>query len=115
MLAFSAAQPTSEPEQQGDASPRSGGSAAMYRFSAICVIAVVLGALAAGPVSAQGFGVYEQGACMMGRGGAGVADPCPDGSGAFFNPAGLSFEAKLVTLGGALIGPQGTFCLLYTS
>jgi long-chain fatty acid transport protein len=81
----------------------------MYRFSAICVIAVVLGALAAGPVSAQGFGVYEQGACMMGRGGAGVANPCPDGSGIFFNPAALSVEAMQVTLGGALIGPQGTF------
>ena len=81
----------------------------MYRFSAICVIAVVLGALAAGPVSAQGFGVYEQGACMMGRGGAGVADPCPDGSGIFFNPAALSVEAMQVTLGGALIGPRGNF------
>ncbi len=81
----------------------------MYRCSAICVIAVVLGALAAGPVSAQGFGVYEQGACMMGRGGAGVADPCPDGSGIFFNPAALSVEAMQVTLGGALIGPRGSF------
>lgn len=81
----------------------------MYRFSAICVIAVVLGALTAGPVSAQGFGVYEQGACMMGRGGAGVADPCPDGSGIFFNPAALSVEAMQVTLGGALIGPRGNF------
>jgi long-chain fatty acid transport protein len=45
----------------------------------------------------------------MGRGGAGVADPCPDGSGIFFNPAALSFDAKVMTLGGALIGPSGTF------
>jgi long-chain fatty acid transport protein len=64
---------------------------------------------AAAPAAAQGFGVYEQGACMMGRGGAGVADPCKDGSGVFFNPASLSFSKVTLTLGGALIGPIGTF------
>jgi long-chain fatty acid transport protein len=46
---------------------------------------------------------------MMGRGGAGVADPCKDGSGVFFNPASLSFSKVTLTLGGALIGPIGTF------
>ena len=58
----------------------------------VCCSVVALGLAGAAPASAQGFGVYEQGACMMGRGGAGVADPCPDGSGVFFNPAALSFD-----------------------
>jgi long-chain fatty acid transport protein len=81
----------------------------MYRFLGVSLLVVVLGLAGAGMASAQGFGVYEQGACMMGRGGAGVADPCPDGSGIFFNPAGLSFNAKVITLGGTMIGPTGTF------
>ena len=81
----------------------------MARYLGLCLLglAVVLAAVA--PASAQGFGVYEQGACMMGRGGAGVADPCQDGSGVFFNPASLSFSKGLLTVGGALIGPTGTF------
>jgi long-chain fatty acid transport protein len=81
----------------------------MSRFLGICLLGVVLGVAGAGTASAQGFGVYEQGACAMGRAGAGVADPCKDGSGVFFNPAGLSVNAIQLTLGGAFIGPTGTF------
>jgi long-chain fatty acid transport protein len=81
----------------------------MYRLLGVSVLVVVLGIAGAGMASAQGFGVYEQGACMMGRGGAGVADPCPDGSGIFFNPAALAFDAKVMTFGGVLIGPSGYF------
>src|SRR5256712_13006948 len=39
---------------------------------------------------AQGFGIYEQGTCAMGRAGTGVAAPCADGSATFFNPVGLA-------------------------
>jgi long-chain fatty acid transport protein len=81
----------------------------MYRFLGICVLGAVLGLAASVPVSAQGFGVYEQGACMTGRGGAGVADPCHDGSGIFFNPASLVNDGKVMTFGSVLIGPTGTF------
>lgn len=81
----------------------------MYRFLGLCLLAVVLCVAGAGTASAQGFGVYEQGACMMGRGGAGVADPCLDGSGIFFNPAALSVEATQITIGGAVINPGGHF------
>ena len=41
-------------------------------------------------LSAQGFGIYEQNTCTMGRGGTAAAAPCPDGSAIFFNPAGLA-------------------------
>jgi long-chain fatty acid transport protein len=81
----------------------------MARFLGLCLVGLAVVLAAAAPASAQGFGVYEQGACMMGRGGAGVADPCLDGSGVFFNPASLSFGKTTITVGGALIGPTGTF------
>jgi long-chain fatty acid transport protein len=64
----------------------------------------------ASSVFAQGYGVYEQGACAVGRGGAAVAAPCADGSGIFYNPAGLAFESGIVLSGGgSIISPRGTF------
>jgi len=60
-------------------------------------------------VSAQGFGVYEQGACVMGRGGTGVAKPCADGSSIFFNPANIAETPDVVSVGGTLIAPRGSF------
>ena len=48
---------------------------------------------------AQGFGIYEQGACVMSRGGAGVAEPCDDGSAIYVNPAGLA-TGKGITISG---------------
>jgi long-chain fatty acid transport protein len=47
---------------------------------------------------AQGYGVYEQGTCVMGRAGTGVASPCPDGSSIYFNPAGIA-SARSTELG----------------
>ncbi|HVB37691.1 MAG TPA: outer membrane protein transport protein, partial [Vicinamibacterales bacterium] len=78
-------------------------------------LSVVLGVLlivvgTSGPAYAQGYGLYEQGACMMGRAGAGVAAPCSDGSAIFFNPAGLALDTSAVaSLGGTAISPRGTF------
>ena len=59
--------------------------------------------------TAQGFGVYEQGACVMGRAGTGVAKPCADGSSIFFNPANIADTPDVLSLGGTLIAPRGTF------
>jgi long-chain fatty acid transport protein len=84
----------------------------MQRLSAFLVVLTLMaaGVLAgSGAAWAQGFGVYEQSACMTGRGGAGVAAPCADASGVYFNPAGLSFDSTQLGLGGALIGPRGDF------
>ena len=62
------------------------------------------------PARAQGYGLYEQSACMMGRAGAGVAAPCDDGSTMYFNPAGLALDTKmLVSAGGTTISPRGNF------
>ncbi|MBA2626463.1 MAG: outer membrane protein transport protein [Gemmatimonadales bacterium] len=60
--------------------------------------------------SAQGYGVYEQGACVMGRAGTGVASACADGSSIFFNPAGIAGTTRQqLSVGGTLIAPSGTF------
>jgi long-chain fatty acid transport protein len=60
---------------------------------------------------AQGYGVYEQGACTMARAGAAVAQPCDDGSAIFFNPAALAVqrEGDRLSVGATLIGPRGNF------
>ncbi len=62
------------------------------------------------PAAAQGYGIYEQGACAMGRAGTGVAAPCTDGSAIFFNPAGIaSAERQQLGIGGTVIAPAGHF------
>ncbi len=82
----------------------------MRRFSSVLVLLCLMSALARGCTAwAQGFGLYGQSACAMARAGAGVAAPCPDASGIFFNPAGLSFQRTEIGLGGVLIGPRGSF------
>jgi long-chain fatty acid transport protein len=58
---------------------------------------------------AQGFGLYGQSACAIARAGAGVAEPCPDASSIFYNPAGLSFQKIEMSLGGVLVAPRGGF------
>jgi long-chain fatty acid transport protein len=61
-------------------------------------------------LSAQGFGIYEQNTCTMGRGGTAVAAPCPDGSAIFFNPAGLAgLKGGHASAGVTLIRVQGGF------
>jgi long-chain fatty acid transport protein len=82
----------------------------MQRSSAIHVLGILLCVLGLSQAAAaQGFAVYEQSGCAMGRGVTGVAAPCPDGSAVFFNPAGLSFEKTQIGLGASFIGPFGNF------
>lgn len=79
----------------------SGSAIAIAAFGLLC---------SAAPVWAQGYGLYEQSACAMGRAGAGVAAPCDDGSSMYFNPAGLALDMKtLVSGGGTTLSPRGNF------
>jgi long-chain fatty acid transport protein len=72
--------------------------------------------VASPPARAQGYGLYEQGTCMMGRAGAGVAAPCNDGSAIFFNPAGLALEtAAVVSAEITSVAPRGRFTNSTTS
>lgn len=68
--------------------------------------------LSTSPVRAQGFGVYEQGTCVMGRAGATVATGCGDGSSMFFNPAnlaGMKTGSFTASLGATVIDASGEF------
>ena len=71
--------------------------------------ALMLAALPAA-LGAQGFGIYEQGTCEMGRAGAAVADPCGDASAVFFNPAALTgLERPTLSAGLTGIFTDGAF------
>ena len=62
------------------------------------------------PLLAQGFGVYEQNTCTMGRAGVAAARPCADGSAIFFNPAGLAgISGNHLSVGTTLIAAHGGF------
>src|ERR1044072_8338094 len=58
----------------------------MRRFAVLLVAGPSL--LLAGPLAAQGFGVYEHNTCTMGRAGVAAAMPCPGGSAIFLIPGG---------------------------
>lgn len=66
----------------------------------------------ASALSAQGFSVNEHSSCATGRAGTAVADPCPDGSAIYYNPAGLASTAPgrwIISVGGTFIAPSGGF------
>src|SRR5213593_4731944 len=80
------------------------------RMGACVRYALVLCAAVPTLLSAQGFGIYEQGTCSMGRAGTGVAAPCADGSAMFFNPAGLAgLKGGHATIGVTLLNVDGGF------
>ncbi|MDP3909177.1 MAG: outer membrane protein transport protein [Gemmatimonadales bacterium] len=81
----------------------------MRRFAFTLLAGAFLPSLA-GAAAAQGFGVYEQGTCTMGRAGVAAARPCADGSAIFFNPAGLAgLSGNRASLGVTLIAASGSF------
>mgnify|MGYP006269320875 CR=1 FL=1 len=79
------------------------------------VLAAVLALSLPTPAHAQGFSVYEQGSCAMGRAETGVAKPCNDGSALFYNPSAIA-GTEGVTLSGGLtvVAAGGDFTRDYT-
>lgn len=78
-------------------------------YSLLSLLAV-LGLLTATNARAQGFGIYEQSTCTMGRAETGVAQPCEDGSAIFYNPAGLARSSGLtISAGATVIAASGKF------
>jgi long-chain fatty acid transport protein len=71
-------------------------------------VAVVLAAMAA-PVVGQGSSVYTQSACVSAQGHTGVAAPCTDASGVFYNPAALAFMPSALSAGFTAINNAGSF------
>ena len=82
----------------------------MRRISVSVALALVMAAGLPRAAAGQGYGVYEQGTCVMGRAGTGVAAPCADGSSIFFNPAGIVAAAgRQIAIGGTGIAVSGSF------
>ena len=74
------------------------------------VVLGVLSLLVPAAANAQGFGIYEHGACIQARAAAGVAEPCEDGSAVFATPAGMvGREGLTLGSGGMLVFPSGSF------
>jgi long-chain fatty acid transport protein len=81
----------------------------MRRSLAIASAAAVACVAAGTPLRAQGSAVMTHSSCALALGGAGVADPCDDGSAILFNPAGLAETPSLLTLGVSGINASGEF------
>src|SRR6266568_2882297 len=91
--------PPPVPKPSGDIRMRRSAGYALFVFAGFPAL-----------LGAQGFGIYEQGTCSMGRAGTGVAAPCADGSAIFFNPAGLAgVKGAHLTIGATLLDVQGGF------
>src|SRR6059036_2111624 len=91
--------PPPVPKPSGDIRMRRSAGYALFVFAGLPAL-----------LGAQGFGIYEQGACSMGRAGTGVAAPCDDGSAMFFNPAGLAgLKGGRATVGVTVLDVQGGF------
>lgn len=81
-----------------------------FALSLLALASTLLAAPAGGGLFGQGFGVYEQNTCTMGRAGVAAARPCADGSAIFFNPAGLaSLSGTHVSAGVTMIAATGGF------
>lgn len=81
----------------------------VYTLMTVCVLlAAALWTPSA--AQAQGFGLFEQGTCAMGRAVATVAQSCDDGSAIYFNPAGIAgTEGATASAGATVVWAQGDF------
>ncbi|MCU0620463.1 MAG: outer membrane protein transport protein [Gemmatimonadales bacterium] len=81
----------------------------MKRMAVGLSLVALMAVVRPSPMAAQGFTLYETGACSLGRSGAGVAAPCADGSAVAVNPAGLLDSPRKLSVGGEVIMPSGEF------
>ena len=81
----------------------------MKRSLALAGGAIAAIVAAGSPLHAQGSGVDQHSACMVGRVGAGVASPCADASAIYFSPAGLAFTPSAIGIGAAIITSGNDF------
>lgn len=85
----------------------------MTRFESVgpSVLSMAILALALAPAGATGqaSAVYTHSACMNARNGAGIAQPCSDGSAVYYNPAALARQNGAVSFGVTMIDQSGTF------
>ena len=88
---------------------RRSGSTPWKRLLILGCVAVGAPWLVPSEVGAQGSAVYTQSACMTARNGAGIAQPCTDGSAVYYNPAALAHQMGAVSVGATVIDQTGSF------
>lgn len=99
-----------------DAVRDAAGATRRVAFAALLTIFGLIGMALPTTAWAQGFGVFEQGTCVMARAGATVASGCGDGSSIYFNPANLAgTEGFTASVGATLIDAGGNFTYDYTT
>jgi long-chain fatty acid transport protein len=81
----------------------------MRRSLVIAGAAIFAGAAGGAPLHAQGSSLDQFSACMVGRVGAGIADPCDDGSAVFFSPAALATQGSAVMAGVTIVRSSNVF------
>lgn len=79
------------------------------RSLAIAGAALAAWAAVGTPLRAQGSSLDQHSACMAGRVGAGIADPCDDASAVYFSPAALAWQGSAIGIGAALVRSNSTF------
>lgn len=81
----------------------------MRRSLALAGVAAAMCVATGNPLHGQGSGVDQQSACMTGRVGAGVANPCDDASAIYFSPAGLAMRSSAFSIGATIVRSGNTF------
>lgn len=81
----------------------------MRRSLAIASAAAVACVAAGTPLGAQGSAVMTHSSCATSMGGAGVGDPCDDGSAILFNPAAMVQSPGVFTIGSTAITAGAEF------
>lgn len=73
------------------------------------IVGTLVALLAAGSLHAQAASIHSHSACVLARNSTGVAEPCPDGSAVFYNPAALASQRSVASAGVLAVYSTSTF------
>lgn len=73
------------------------------------LVSALIALLAAGSLHAQGLSIHSHSGCALARNSTGVAEPCPDGSAVFYNPAAIASQGGVASVGALALYSTSTF------
>lgn len=73
------------------------------------LVSALIALLAASSLRAQGLSIHSHSGCALARNSTGVAEPCPDGSAVFYNPAALATQRGVASAGALALYSTSTF------